>query len=95
VLERLPLGYRLFVHGLDGEREHVWDHVPVYRMFPEEEWRPGQYVADPHRILVPSDWSSPTFVLAGGFASPLGPRLEVTPSSEDDRAVLAEIPVAD
>jgi lipoteichoic acid synthase len=95
VLERLPAGYRLFVRGRDDGREHVWDHVPVYRMFPEEEWRPGQYVSDPHRIAVPADWQSDRFVLAGGFWRPRSPRLAVAPPAPNDTAILAELPVAE
>jgi 5-enolpyruvylshikimate-3-phosphate synthase len=69
--------------------------VPVYRMFPEEDWRPGQYVSDPHRIVVPSDWSTSSFVLAAGFSRPRSPRLVTSPPAPDDRAILAEIPVAE
>jgi lipoteichoic acid synthase len=95
VLERLPAGFHLFVRGRDGAIEHVWDHVPVYRMFPEEEWRPGQYVSDPHRIVVPDDWASGRFVLTGGFSGPRARRLRVTPEAPGDEAILADVPVAE
>jgi lipoteichoic acid synthase len=93
VLSRLPPGYRLFVHALDGERSVVWDHVPVEHMFPEDEWRPGQYVSDAHHIKMPRDWATQTMRIRIGFDKPHDKRLITSPPAPDDSPVLAELPV--
>jgi lipoteichoic acid synthase len=93
VLSRLPEGYRLFIHGYDGSRRFTWDHVPVERMHPEEDWRAGQYVSDPHRIRIPKNWRSNKVLVRGGFWKPRGERLLVSPKLKNNDPVLAEIDV--
>lgn len=93
VLDRMPTGYRLFTHGYDGARRYTWDHVPVERLYPEDEWRPGQYVSDPHRIVVPKEWRSDKLVIRSGFWSPRGGRLTVDPPHKNNDPVVAEVRV--
>lgn len=93
ILETLPEGYRLFIHGHDGKKRHEWRHVPVQRLHPEEEWAAGEYVSDPHRIRIPKDWKSSKIVVRGGFRTAKNDRLRVTPEAQGEAPVLAEIKV--
>jgi hypothetical protein len=93
VLTQIPEGYRFFTHGWDGTRRYTWDHIPVRRLHPMENWRAGQYVSDPHRIRVIKNWRSDKVVIRGGFWRPGTGRLPTTPESDDDAPVFVEIPV--
>jgi len=93
VKKRLPDGYRLFVHGYDGKKRYPWDHVPVQRMLPEEQWEPGQYISDQHRIRVPDGWRTKTLVVRGGFWKKGEGRLKASPAAPDDAPVFIELPM--
>jgi hypothetical protein len=93
VLDRVPQGYQLFTHAQDGFRKRIWDHPPVRGMYPPENWRPGEYVADEHGIRVPRDWATDKLRIHSGFWKPNEPHLVVDPPTPTDSALIVELPV--
>lgn len=71
-------------------------HVPVSGLYPVEDWKPGEIIADVHEICVPPTWNPGAFNLYLGFWYPDDGLTEILGSIEDDgnqRARLFQIPV--
>ena len=94
VLDDIPGGWRLFVHGESGGEMLNLDHTPVDGMHPLDEWEPGTIVADEHSFRVPRDWSPGTFTLYLGIWHSDEGRVPVDgPDDGDRRAVVFEKPI--
>ncbi|MEY4581351.1 MAG: hypothetical protein RL701_6054 [Pseudomonadota bacterium] len=69
VLEPLDRGYQLFTHLGDGQKSRVnldADRV-LRRVYPEAQWKKGDYLRDEQEIALPSDWDSHWAVFYLGF----------------------------
>lgn len=78
LLERLPPGYELFVHGEADGRFVNLDHVPVGGLYPFEEWIVGEYVSDVHRIRIPPNWPADHMDVYLGVYHPRHGRLPIS-----------------
>ena len=90
-------GDNLFVHLLhEGEFINA-DHIPVSGTYPPEQWKPGEYIIDEHKIHVPKNWHGGEVRLAIGFWNKRdGKRLTITGTDAevaDRRLVIAEAPL--
>jgi lipoteichoic acid synthase len=93
VLAPLPDGMKLFMFAEDARRAYSWDHRPLENMYPERQWRSGQYVIDRYYARIPAGWLRDVVTVRGGFESPEG-RLLAEPAAARQAPVLAEIPIA-
>lgn len=75
--------YRIFVHLLDedGTIQAQSDHVPADWIRPTTGWRPGEYITDPHEMLLPVNGSW-DHILVGLYDPQTGNRLK-TVTGED------------
>lgn len=54
VLDDIPAEWKLFIHGeAPGSKMQNLDHVPVDGLYPLEDWREGQFIADVQRFRIP------------------------------------------
>ena len=53
VLDRLPAGYKLFVHFDQPASRFHGDHEPLGGKYPTQYWLPGDFVVDPHEVEIP------------------------------------------
>ena len=94
VVDDIPEGWSLFVHGESGGQMMNLDHVPVDGMLPLDQWEPGTVVANEHSFRVPQDWSAGEFTLYLGIYHRDRGRVPVEgPSDGDRRAVVFEKPL--
>jgi arylsulfatase A-like enzyme len=93
VLETPPAGLTMFVSGYDGDTPHKWDHVPVQRSYPVEEWKRGEYIRDVHRIALAPRWHAEQAVIRGGFRDKKGQKLKTVPAAPNDDPVWLTLPV--
>jgi hypothetical protein len=68
VKDKVPAGYRIFMH-FDGAGTRInGDHVPLAGRFPTQYWSPGDFVSDPHEIEIPLMTTQPgVYTLFMGF----------------------------
>lgn len=93
-LRPLPRNYQVFVHLTNGEWLAQHDGAPECDTNPTTRWEPGQIIADPHLISVPSDASEGTPQLLTGMYDLLtGDRLSV-PERADNLIRLTSIEIA-
>lgn len=90
--ERVPSGYKIFVH-IDGPDGRInGDHDPASGSYPVSLWQPGDVIADRQQLSVPSHFGGGEYVIYVGLWR--GPsRLPVTAGEEDgeDRAVAGKL----
>jgi len=70
--------YSVFVHLVDEKGQDVayGDSPPVNGQTPTTSWVPGEYIADPHFILIPESLPPGLYRLQVGlYLPPYGPRL--------------------
>jgi hypothetical protein len=53
VLDRMPSGYKLFIHFDQPANRFHGDHDPLDGKFPTQYWLPGDYIVDPHDVEIP------------------------------------------
>jgi hypothetical protein len=98
-LAEMDVPYTVFVHllGPDGDLVAGQDGEPVDGTRPTTSWVPGEYIADPHEILVPTDLEPGEYRIEVGLydpAIPGMPRLPILDSGSDtgqDRVIIAAI----
>jgi len=104
-LERLPKGWRLFTHLVDGQGQQVpfpngnFDHVgPLRELSPEgsvalppSRWIPGKVYVDRQTIKTPSGVLLPVSIVVGVWNGPH--RLQVTSGNSDrsNQAVVTQL----
>jgi hypothetical protein len=69
-LEEVARDFRVFVHGdaMEGSYRRIHgDHWPAEGLIPTGVWRPGQIVADPFEIRIPSSYGPPRIGLYSGL----------------------------
>lgn len=76
VLKDTPPGWRLFVHGVGGDRMENYDHPTANGQWPVERWEEGSYIRDTHTVHIPSDWSADHFDIRLGFWQPSQGRID-------------------
>ena len=96
-LEKPKRGDSLFVHVLhEGDFINA-DHVPVSGTYPPEEWQPGEYIIDEHKVHIPKNWRGDNVRLAVGFWNKQDKkRLKVESDDADvdsNRVVVATLPL--
>jgi len=96
---RAPLSgaWKVFVHiDAAGQRIHA-DHDPVEGLFPTQDWRPGDLIADEHPFLVRGGVKPDTFkVFVGLYRGETRLKISAAPAgvkASDDRALLGAVRV--
>jgi hypothetical protein len=92
-LRETAVNYKAFVHLLDGTGQVIAQHDgdPVGGYTPTTRWRPGELIADTHRIPLPPGLAPGTYGLKAGLydLTPTGPvNLPLDPATPDGRADL-------
>ncbi|MFB6350493.1 MAG: LTA synthase family protein, partial [Bradymonadaceae bacterium] len=93
----IPVGWKLFMHGVTGSGLHNFDHVPVDGLYPVGQWRRGEYIKDTYTVRVPKGVSSGKLDLyVGLWHKSSKKRAPVTAETEvdEDRAKVAGIEIA-
>jgi len=97
-LAPMDRAYTVFAHlvGPGGQLVAQWDNMPLEGGWPTTCWVPGEIVADPYDIPIPSGAAPGDYTLEAGFyILETGERLPVSgPAATDDgRVILATVPV--
>jgi hypothetical protein len=53
VLDKVPSGYKLFLHFDQPAARFHGDHEPLDGKFPTQYWLPGEYIIDTHEVEIP------------------------------------------
>jgi hypothetical protein len=91
-------GWKVFTHLADADQKSRLNLDAVRRLrevYPEAEWKTGDYIKDVQEVTLPSDWQSQKATFYLGFWN--GPhRLHVTIGQSDgeNRALALSVPVA-
>jgi len=81
VKDRMPPGYRIFVHGDGCANRFNGDHAPLDGKLPTQFWSPGDYITDPYEVQVPL-MTTPSCLYQIFMGLYLGDtRLKLTPGS--------------
>lgn len=93
-LAKMEDSYRVFVHLMDAEGQLVAqsDGKPAEWARPTPGWLPGEFVLDPHSLMIPPDVEPGRYQLSVGLYTPDGARLST--SAGDDAVLLYEFVVA-
>ncbi len=94
-LREVATNYKAFVHlvGEDGQIVAQHDGDPVGGFTPTTRWRPGEIIADRHRLPLPAGAQGTYHLKAGLYRLEPLRNLTVAPPSPDDRVDLGEIVV--
>jgi lipoteichoic acid synthase len=95
-LRPVPADWKLFVHGQGPGGMINLDHVPVSGLYPLEDWKPGEIIADVQEVRIPPAWEAGTFTLYLGLWHADEGRAQIAGEVEQDahrRARLFQIPV--
>ena len=98
-LAEMDVPYTVFVHllGPEGWILAGQDDEPVEGTRPTTGWVPGEYVTDPHELLIPADLEPAEYTVAVGLydaAIPGLPRLPILQNGSEtgeDRVIIAII----
>lgn len=95
-LRETAVNYKAFVHLLDGAGQVIAQHDgdPVGGYTPTTRWRPGELIADTHRIPLPPGLAPGAYGLKAGLYDlrPTGPvNLPLDPPTPDGRADLGSV----
>jgi lipoteichoic acid synthase len=93
VLSPLPEGYHLFIHAYDGDKRRVWKHFPVKKLYPEENWKTGDFISDPHQKELGSLWRGERLKIRMGFEHPSMPNLPTEPPADGDAPWVVDLEV--
>jgi hypothetical protein len=99
VLEPLGDGWQLFTHLADADKKsriNLDAARPVFRLYPAERWKKGEFIKDVQEVTLPSDWNSSAAIFYVGFWN--GPhRLHVAvgPNDGENRAEALKVKVVD
>ena len=88
VLDDIPPGWNLFVHGVSGSEMMNLDHVPVDGMHPLQDWEPETIVADSHSFRIPRNWEPGPFRLLLGIYHEEQGRAPIDGDSDDHRRAI-------
>jgi mannosyltransferase len=94
-LAEMDVSYTIFVHLLGPEGQVVTgqDGEPAFGARPTTGWVPGEYVTDPHEIIIPADLPPGQYVVEVGVydaGAPAMPRLRIITDdgqTEADRVI--------
>lgn len=97
VLTPFEEGWQLFTHLADASQTSRvnLDGMRVIRsVYPEERWKPGEYIKDAQEITLPPDWDSnqANFYL-GAWKGPSRLRVTTGPNDGKNRALALTLPV--
>ncbi len=95
-LKKIGTEWKLFVHGEGGGKMLHLDHVPNKGLYPLNNWKPGEYVADVHEFQVPEDFSGESLRVYLGIYSHDEGRLPIegdVQTKGERRPKILEIPV--
>jgi len=93
VKDRMPSGYRIFVHGDGCANRFNGDHAPLDGKLPTQFWSPGDYITDPYVIQVPL-MTTPSCVYQVFMGFYLGDtRLKLTPGSAAEPGNSNRVPI--
>jgi 4-amino-4-deoxy-L-arabinose transferase-like glycosyltransferase len=94
-LAEMDIPYTVFVHllGPDGRVVSGQDGEPAFGARPTTGWVPGEYVTDPHEIMIPADLAAGQYVVEVGVydsGAPNMPRMRIVTEegqTEADRVI--------
>ena len=97
----MDVPYTVFVHllGPDGRVVAGHDSEPQNGTRPTTGWVPGEYITDPHAVLIPTDLAPGDYVVEVGLydaGAPEMPRLPVLSGDgqiETDRVIFGPVQV--
>jgi hypothetical protein len=100
-LAEMDIPYTVFLHllGSDGQVVVGHDAEPAGGARPTTGWVPGEYVADPHEVLIPADLAPGEYVVEVGVYDagvPKMPRLSILGDEgqvEADRVIFGPVQV--
>lgn len=91
--------YTVFVHLLDAHERPITDGdgPPLANWYPTSFWAAGEYLTDPHRLLIPADLAVGRYRIAVGLYEPIGgrrlPVLDGQGRPTADRVIVGEVDV--
>ena len=94
-LAEMDVPYTVFVHllGPDGRVVSGQDGEPAFGARPTTGWVPGEYVTDPHEVMIPAELAPGQYVVEAGVydaGAPNMPRLRIVTEegqTEADRVI--------
>ncbi len=97
----MDVAYTAFVHllGLDGRVVIGHDGEPVGGTRPTTGWVPGEFITDPHELLIPTDLAPGQYVIEVGWYDAIAPRMPRLPilgdegQAETDRMIFGPVQV--